>query len=164
MSKIPIDGNVKVTFFPTCADTSAPTVDELTAAGAADIECDLTADGWTANYSEDTKDTSTFCSTFNATEPGRIGGNIALKYFEDSVATDGAKDTLVQNTRGFVALRVGVAHDTDWAAADKALVYPIMCGPQKLGAMPANSDKTWEQTLYMSDDPEIDATVAAGSS
>lgn len=162
MSHITIDGQVKITFFPTCADTSAPTVTELTATGAADIECDLTADGFTPNWSEDTKDTSTFCSTFNGTEPGRVGGNIALKYFKDSVATDDAYHTLLANTRGFLALRFGSPHDTPWTAADEAIVYTVMCGQQKLGAMPANSDETFEQTLFIGADPVLDAVVGAG--
>lgn len=164
MARIPIDGNVKVTFFPVCADITAPTVTELTATGAVDIECDLTPDGLDESIDEDAKDTSTFCSTSNYEEPGRTKPNITLTYFRQALeADDKAYSTMKRNTDGFLAIREGEPHDTAWTAADKGRVYTIKCGEQQPVKPAANMDVQVQQKLYASGDYERDAVVAAGA-
>lgn len=163
MAKIPVDGNVKVTFFPACEDITAPTVTELSAVGAVDIECDLTPDGLDESIGEDEKDTTTFCSTSNYSEPGRTKPAITLTYFRfDSPTEDAAYVTMKRNTQGFLAIREGSLHSEDYAAADKVRVYTVMCGEQQPVKPAANMDVQVQQVLYPSGDYCRDAVAAAG--
>ncbi|MGH3010166.1 MAG: hypothetical protein ACRDLM_12280 [Gaiellaceae bacterium] len=163
MAKIPVDGNVKVTFFPTCANIAAPSVTELTATGALDIECFLTPDGLDESVAEDTKDTTVFCSTSNYEEPGRTMPSLQLTYFRGDVpATDDVSyTTLKRNTRGFLAIREGSPHATAWTAADVCRVYTVMCGEQQPVKPAKNEDVKVQQKLYASGDYERDAVAAA---
>lgn len=162
MARIPVDGNVKVAFVPAIVDIAAPTASELTGAGVVALECDLTPDGLDEAIDEDTKDTSTFCSTSNFEEPGRTKPNITLTYFRFSTPTeDSAYTTLKRNTAGFLVIREGSAHDVAFASTDKVRVYTIMCGEQQPVKPAANEDVKVQQKLYASGDYERDAVVAA---
>lgn len=163
MAKIPVDGNTKVTFFPACASPAAPTVTELTATGAVDLEDHLTPDGLDEAIDEDVKDTSVFSSTSNYEEPGRTKPNISLTYFKDDDTAgtgDAAYTTLKRNTDGFLAIRQGKPVATAYAASDILRVYTIKAGEQQPVKPAANMDEQISQKLYASGDYERDAIVA----
>lgn len=163
MARIAIDGSVKVGFVSGAsgiADITAPTVAELDA--GISFADHLTPDGLNINVTEDNKDVTTLASKFNAQEPGRAGGDAALTYFRDDVTgSDLAYATLKSKTRGFLVVRIGPDESVAWTAADKVRVYPVQCGLQKDVPAAKNTDWQISQQLYISDDWEIDAVVAA---
>jgi hypothetical protein len=168
MARQKIDGQVRLAFVvgeDGIADIHAPEAAEVNdASSVLDLHHQLTPDGFTINLSEDTKDVSRFDSTFNANEPGRSGGTIDLVYFRDSiVGNEKAQTTMVRDVRGYIVARYGEDKTTAFADGDKVEVYPVMCGNQRPGATPKNSDRTTIQTLYISDDWDIDATIGGES-
>lgn len=161
MAHFSIDGNIRATFIPACANIAAPTVAELTAAGIAELAAALTPDGLNVNVTEDNKDTTTLASTFNGQAPGRAGGDIALTYFRDTVGgSDKPYTTLKRFTAGFLVIRLGVLNSTAYATSDKVRVYPITCGLQKDVPAAKNTDWQISQSLYVTADWNIDAVVA----
>jgi hypothetical protein len=162
MARYPIDGQVRVAFVPTIASMAAPTAaSEMVAGGVAELTANLTADGFSVNITEDSKDRTTLASTFNAVAQGRAGGDMALTYFRDSITgTDKPYATLKSGTLGFIVVRFGVLYSTAWTAGDKVRVYPIQCGLQK--DVPAAKNTDWQiaQMLYITDAWVIDGVLA----
>jgi hypothetical protein len=169
MGRRKIDGSVAVVFVvgeTAIDDVSAPPLAAITDTdNVLDLHHEMTADGFTPNLAEDTKDVSRFDSVFNANEPGRSGGTIDLTYFRDSIAAnEHAFTRMRRDQRGFLVMRFGMDKDIPFADGQEVEVYPVMCGNQRPGPMPKNSDQTKVQTLYISDAWDDRAVVGGASS
>jgi hypothetical protein len=155
MGRRKIDGSVAVVFVvgeTAIDDVSAPPLAAITDTdNVLDLHHEMTADGFTPNLAEDTKDVS--------------GGTIDLTYFRDSIAAnEHAFTRMRRDQRGFLVMRFGMDKDIPFADGQEVEVYPVMCGNQRPGPMPKNSDQTKVQTLYISDAWDDRAVVGGASS
>lgn len=169
MSEIPstpADGSEKVIIVPAIADTSKPTVAELTAAGVVDISCYLTADGFTPSMSEETISDSRKCSRQEFEQPGRSKHGLEVKYIDNTNApnalTDNkAKDTLIPGSTAFVVTRRGKDFDLPIVAADLVSIYPIKPGQYSELPGEANSVLKIGQKLFVTGEVKTSVKVIA---
>lgn len=161
----PADGNVKVAWVPAIADTSAPTVTELTAAGVVDLSCYLTADGYTPASEQATISDDRLCDTATYEQPGRESNTLDVIYIDNSNTTDpnAAYETLVPGTTGYIVVRRGKAFDAAFAANDQVSVTPVKCGVQVDLPPEANSVLRCGQKLFVTGPVVRRAAVVAGA-
>jgi hypothetical protein len=160
MAKMLADGNVKVAYVPTIADISAPTATELNA--GTDLECLITADGLSISVDEAVVALPALCETFDAESPGRAKYAIDLTAYRHSATVDDVAWTLLlRGLSGFLAVRYGVDVNTAWTAAQNALVFPGTAGERKPNPTTANGGVTFGSRWYVTEQPELDAVVAA---
>lgn len=159
------DGNVKVVFVPAIADTSAPTVTELTATGAVDVSCYLTADGWTPGLDEQTVTDERLCSTATYEQPGRSQRSLDIKYVENpgDDTNNKAATSLTKGTKGFFVVRRGPEQSTEFAEDDVVDVWPVTMGAQAKQPPEANSVLQIAQKAFVTGEVQQDVTVAAGA-
>lgn len=126
----PADGNVKVMWVTTIANTDAPTTTELNAASSKDLSCYMTADGFTPAMDEAVIADSRLCDTQTFEQPGRVTRSLTTQYIDNSntALVNVAFETLIPGTAGYFAVRRGKAYNTAFAAADKVDIWPIKCG------------------------------------
>lgn len=162
MSDMLTDGNIKVAFVPTIADPSAPTVTELTA--GTDLECLITADGLNLSVDEETISVPKLCDTVNSEAPGRATYSAELTLVrKDTDTEDVAWATLLRGTKGYLVLRYGKPATTDYATADKVIVFKGAWGERKLQQPEANNAVKFASKFFVDGTPNIDAPVAAGA-
>jgi hypothetical protein len=160
MAKMLADGNVKVAYVPTIADISAPTATELNA--GTDLECLITADGLSISVDEAVVALPALCETFDAESPGRAKYAIDLTLYRHQAAVDDVGwTTLIRGLSGYLVVRYGVDVDTTWTAAQNALVFPGTAGERKPNPTTANGGVTFGSRWYVTEQPELDAVVAA---
>jgi hypothetical protein len=140
----PADGNTKVLFVPAIANTSAPTVAELTAAGVVDVSCYLTSDGWTPSLSEQVVSDERLCSTQIFEQPGRKTDSLDVVYIDNTNSANAATfnkaaDTLSEGAAGYMVVRRGIPYATAIAAGQKVTVYPVAAMTQNELPAEANS-------------------------
>lgn len=161
MGDLTYDGNLKVSWVPAIANTSAPTAAEM-AAGIS-LEDDITPDGLSTPFDTASVDTSSLASTFSSSAPGRRTPQISITYKrfkDDGTATD-AETNLTYRAAGFLVVRRTKASSIAFAAADKVEVYPSTCGqPSPANAAPNEVQKA-TVSLMPSADPQLNAVVAA---
>lgn len=157
------DGNVKVVFVPAIANTAAPTAAEVTAVGAVELSCYLTADGWTPGLDEQVVTDDRLCSTQTFEQPGRNSRTLAIRYVENPTsATDNdAFDTLVPGTAGFLVERRGEAYSGALAAADVVNVWPVKAGQYSPEPPEANSVLKVSQKMFVTGTVQIGVAVTA---
>lgn len=154
------DGNYKVTWVPTIADISGPTVAELGA--GIDLECQITPDGLSREASDESVDTSRLCSTFTTTKMGRTSFTFSVTLFKlDPGENDEAYDTLVKGTRGYMVIRDNLDADTAYAAAQEVEVYPVECGTRSKATPAANEQQKFTIPMGVTAEPDLAAVVAA---
>lgn len=126
MADIIVDGQTRVAYVPTIANTAAPTTAELNAGTLLQSTLIPTGLEGFENTTADVDNTS-LASTFDTVLPGRqsfAGGTGLVLKKQD--ATDTVFNLLsVPGTNGYIVIRDGVANTTAWTAADKVEVYPI---------------------------------------
>jgi hypothetical protein len=160
MADMLADGNVKVTYVPTIANKSAPTVAELTA--GTDLQCLITADGLAISVNEDVVSIPKLCETSNSEAPGRATFQITLTCVrQEATADDVAWTTLLRKTSGYLVIRYGDTHDTAYAASQEVLVFPGASGERRPNAVEANGAVTFDSQWYVNAQPDLDAVVAA---
>lgn len=152
-----LDGNVRASWLTACASIAAPTVAEINAGLA--LEQRLTADGLDITVSTGSVTTSVAGSKFATERAGRISFKGSLKFHHDSVA-DTPWTTLTYGTLGFIVVRNGVASTTAWAAAQKAMVYPVEVGEFDEEAIKENSGWDFTVPLFLYSDMNQRAVVA----
>lgn len=163
MADMLADGAVKVTFVPSITNKAAPTVAELTAGTAVDLECLITADGLDISVDEQVVAIPKLCETFDAQSPGRATYGVTLTCVRKDVdAEDVAWDTLVRKASGFLVIRYGTPATTDYVAAQKNLaVFPVTFGERRMLKPEANGAIQFQSQAYVTSQPELDAVVAA---
>lgn len=162
----PADGNVKVVLVSAIANTDAPTVAEVTAVGAVDISCYLTASGLTPSLSEQVIADERLCSTQTFEKKGRSQRTLEVEYIDNTNTPDEdlhnlAKDTLVPGSKQFLVIRRGKAFDGALVATDKVTVYPIEPGEYNELPPEANSVLKIGQKLFVTGETKVSVAVAA---
>lgn len=153
------DGNVKVSFVPTIASTSAPTATELNAGTS--LECLITADGFALSVKEDTVSIPKLCDTTNSEAPGRATYSADVTYVRKTVtAEDKAWTTMLRGVSGYLVVRYGTAASTAFTAADKVHIYPGKAGERRQEKVVANGAVTFTGSWFVSAPPVFDAVVA----
>ncbi len=169
MSEIPstpADGNVAVWLVPAIADTTAPKLTELNAAGAVDISCYLTSDGYTTSLDQQVISDERLCSTETFEQPGRVSRTLSVTYIDNTNSpnestSNKAKDTLVPGSVHYVVVRRGKAFDTAFAVGDKVTVTPVKAGEYDDVAPEANSVLKTTQKLFITERTQSDVAVVA---
>jgi len=157
----PADGNVRVQWVTTIANTSAPTAAELNAGSSKDLSCYLTADGFTPGLDEGVISDGRLCETETFEQPGRAQRTLSLQYINNTntaLAND-AYSSLVPGTAGYIVRRDGKAYDTTFAAADKVEVWPVKAGKRSNLPPEANSVLRVTQKMFVTG-RVVDGTVA----
>lgn len=162
----PADGNVAVWLVPAIADTTAPALTELSAAGAVDISCYLTSDGYTTSLDQQVISDERLCSTETFEQPGRVSRTLSVTYIDNTnspneATANKAKDTLVPGSVHYVVVRRGKAFDTPLAAGDKVTVTPVKAGQYDDVAPEANSVLKTTQKLFITERTQSDVAVVA---
>jgi hypothetical protein len=162
----PADGNEKVVIVPAIADTEAPKLTELNAAGAVDISCYLTGDGYTPSLSEQTITDERKCSRQTFEQPGRSQRSLDVTYIDNTnapnEATDNkAKDTLVPGQAQYIVTRRGKDFEAPFAVGDKVTVTPIKAGQYNPVPGAANEVLKASQKLFVTGQVQLDAAVVA---
>ncbi len=124
----PVDGNTRVMWVPTIANTAAPTAAEISA--GVDVSCYLTADGWNTSLSETTTSDKRLCQSQDFEGKGRFSRSLDIKYIENPAGTVNnlAYTTLVPGTTGNFVVRRGLPYATAIIATHKVNVWPVTMG------------------------------------
>ena len=128
MADIIVDGQVRVAFVPTIANTSSPTATELNAGTL--LHDTLTPDG-VEGFDPDPGevDNTAYGSTFDTKLPGTASFSGTRLTLKKQSGTDTTYTTLMAfNTSGYLVFRYGSPKATAFAAADKVDIYPIRTG------------------------------------
>lgn len=153
------DGNIKVTYVPTIANTAAPTTAEL-AAGTA-LECIITADGLDFSVDEETVSIPKLCETITAEAPGRVKYGVSLTMVrKTTVPEDVAWTTLIRGLTGYLVIRYNLPVATAYASAQKVQVFPGAFGERKQQKPEANSAVKFMSQFFVNAQPKPDAAVA----
>lgn len=168
MSRQQSTGVLRLSFVPSVANKSAPTVAELTA--GTDLTPYVKRDGLTTPKSGNTISLADVSSPFNKTGAGTYGGDaITLKCYRDSVSgSDTAWSTLVPlsaaaptGTEGFLVVRRFGGSGVAFAAADKVEVWPVSVISREMDAIAENEAQSFTAMLAVTDEPDDGAVVAA---
>lgn len=161
MADLLADGNIKVTWAPAVANVAAPTVAELTAGSAVDLECLITLDGLDIKGDTASVDNTALCSTDDTEEPGRVSYNIELTVKrKDNTGEDKGWNTLTDRALGYLVVRRNVAATTAWTAGQPCEVYPSRCGRPIMDAPEKNSAQKFKVKLFNNSRSNDRATVA----
>lgn len=161
MADLLADGNIKVTWAVTIANISLPTVAELTAGSAVDLECLIVLGGLDIKGDTASVDNTALCSTDDTEEPGRVNYNISVQAKrKDTFSEDKAWNTLVDRALGYLVVRRGVAATTAWASGQACEVYPVRCGRPIMDQPEKNSVQKFTTKLFNNSAAEDRATVA----
>lgn len=153
------DGNVKVTYVITLSSITAPTAAQLNA--GVDLQTVLTKEGLDIAPEQTAVDNTNLASTSETERAGttKYTINLTVKRQTTSLADIGY-NTLVKGQDGFLCVRRNLPHDTAWAAAQVAEVYPVQCGVQKDQPPKLNEPQTFMSQLFNHTAPETRAIVA----
>ncbi len=159
MADIIVDGQVRVSFVPTIANTSAPTAVELNAGTA--LHDTLTPDG-VEGFDPDPGevDNTAYGSTFDTKLPGTSSFSGTRLTLKKQSGTDTVHSTLTAfDTAGYIVFRYGKAKGTTFAAADKVTIYPIRTGAWTYVPPERNTVLRYWVTTAVSSDPKFDVAV-----
>lgn len=141
------EGNVKVAFVPTIADPLAPTVAEVTAAGALDVSFFITGGNFKPSGEQARGDDRRVGSKQTFESLGREKSTIDdIIYIADPQAaalavSNKAMELFQPGVTGFFVVRYGLDAETvDFAAAQKVDVWPIVFGVQNKTALAENDE------------------------
>lgn len=161
MADLLADGNIKVTWAVTIANIAAPTVAELTAGTAVDLECLLTLDGLDIKGDTASVDNTALCSTDDTEEPGRVSYQIELTgKRKDTTLEDKAWNTLTDRAQGYLVVRRSTSASTAWAVGQPCEVYPVRCGRPIMEMPEKNSAQKFKVKCFNNSAAEDRATVA----
>src|SRR5690606_30330081 len=132
------DGHTRVTWVPTIADVTQPTVAELDAGG--DLQWIITADGLVGiePANGEVGDTA-LASTFDTRRAGRASFAGTLLRLKRQRGTDTVYETLTRYATGYVVIRRSVPEGDAWAEGQEVSVYPVECGETRHLPPEANS-------------------------
>ena len=162
----PADGNFLALIVPAIADTSAPSLVELNAAGVVDISCYLTASGWSPSLSEQVIADERLCSTQTFEKKGRSQRTLDIQYIDNTNSPDEtlynkAKDTLVPGSKHFLVTRGGLSFDAAKAVGQKFSIRPVEAGEYNELPPEANSVFKIGQKMFINGTTVIDAVAVA---
>lgn len=141
------EGNLKVAFVPTIAVVTAPTVVEVTAAGALDSSFFLTAGNFKPSGEQARGDDRRVGSKQTFEALGREKSTIDdMVYIADpqaaaAAAGNKAMELFQPGVTGYFVVRYGLDAETvDFAAAQKVWVWPIIFGVQNITPLAENDE------------------------
>jgi hypothetical protein len=141
------EGNLKVAYVPTIAVVTAPTVTEVTAAGALDISFFLTGGNFKPSGEQARGDDRRVGSKQTFEQLGREKSTIDdLIYVADPQAAaaavnNKAMELFQEGVSGFFVVRYGLDAETvDFAATQKVDVWPIKFGVQNKTQLAENDE------------------------
>jgi hypothetical protein len=141
------EGNHRIKFLATIGSgTLAPTVAEWDA--APDLTYSLMPDGWNPTQDQATVVDARLTLAQDLERPGKKTKTLDVKYV-DSATAGSASVTLIEATAGYIVIRPKVANATAGAAAQKVVVWPILCGEQRDDAPVANGVFSQSQKLFV---------------
>lgn len=153
------DGRTRVAYVPSIASIAAPATAELDAGIL--LQTVITPDGLMGfDATTAAVDTSKLASTFDTGTIGRDSFSGTGLRLVKQTGTDTAYTTLTRSTTGYIVVRRDVDETTAWASDQDVEVYPIICGRRKNLPPEKNSVRKYEVPMMITDDPNIDATVA----
>lgn len=168
--KLLTDASRNLVFVPEIADTSAPTVLELTGVGAINLSCQVTAANFVLGATgDDAIVDPALCATSNASVPGRTNYEGAMDFFRwRETADDVAWTTFTaKGIHGYLVQRIGQvpegtkAHTVPFAADDEVQVYEVLTNtPQILSPADAGYEK-FRQVFSIQEDVNERAVVVA---
>lgn len=160
MADLGNDGNYLVTFCETIADLSAPSIATELSTGLA-VEGRITPTGLERPWTTAHVDNSKLNSTFGTERTGRRSVALKLTYVREDSDQTGVEAAFTYGKTGFLVIRDNKPASTAYASGDKVEVYPVQCEqPSKSNPAP-NEDQTATVGFAMTDDPVLDAVVAA---
>ena len=115
--------------------------------GGDDLTYAFTPDGWNPAQSQVAVSDERLTLEQVLERPGKKTKSLSVKYVD--TATGGATAVLVEGTAGFIVIRPNVANATAGAAAQKVVVWPVICGEQMDDPPVANGVGTKSQTLFV---------------
>ncbi|MFT9771148.1 hypothetical protein [Brevibacterium casei] len=162
----PADGNFKVVFVPAIADTKAPKLTEVNAAGALDISCYLTGDGWSPTKEQATISDPRLCSRQEFGRPGRKTPGLSITVIDNTNsdnATDSneAVETIREGVSGYYVERIGVPYEEPFEAGQKVTIYPATAGEKQVLAPEANTVTRATIPQFIFGDVRTDVAIAA---
>jgi hypothetical protein len=152
------DGMIRVSWVPSIASVSGPTVAELNA--GTPLEMILTPDGLNLNPDNAKVDTSALGSTFNTEGIGRRTYGPELT-FKRLTPTDTAWNLLPYRAAGYIVVRRNLDRTVAWAAGQQVEVYPVQAGEPKPVTPAPNEVQKFSSAMAMTAEPDTRATVAA---
>lgn len=167
MALFAYDGNVRLGYLEgsdSIDDIGSPTTGEL--AAAVDLSCLLPKDGWQPSNNSNAVDAGKLCQTFDAQVPGTWGGEIAAKFFRDSEEANDDAWTLFGDAygeTGYVVVRYGVPHDTNWENGQRVEVWPVQNGKAQMDPTATNTNARFSMTFYVPSQPDQQAVIVTGS-
>lgn len=153
MTAVAHDGNVHIYWADTVASTAAPTVANIS---AATLIPNVTS--FDTPSSEAEVDTSDIDTTYDTSVVGtNKAGPITLTIKRDNTSETQGWDLFTFRDTGYLIFsRFGAA-----AASSKVEVYPAQVGQRRPSSYARNAVQTFDVSFYVTDEPELDAVVAA---
>jgi hypothetical protein len=162
MADLLANGMVKVTYVPSIANISAPTVAELTGGSAVDLQCLITADGLNITGETASVDNTALCSENDTQDAGSVSYQLELTCKrKDSTVEDVAWNTLTYKTAGYLVVRRDKPQADPYVATDDVEVYSIRCGEPIMQPPERNTPQTFVVTLFNHSSVDTRAVVAA---
>lgn len=152
----PADGNMLVLLLPEVADLKNITVAEATAAGALDLSCYLTGDGYSPSLDEQVISDERLCDRVTREARGRSSRGLDLTYIDNTNATDEETINLAANTmqpgsNHVLFVRRGLPFEDDVAVAQTYSAYRIESGEQNEVPPESNSVLKISQKQFVRD-------------
>lgn len=155
MPRLIADGEVKFSFVPTIADTSAPTVLEI------DAGTDVTE--WFASLDTPLDGSAVpapnLSTAFRVTVAGKYGGEITGEAYRDDTADD-AWALFPRNTTGYMVIRRFGGSDVAYAVADELEVWHVRVITRSPAPMDEEGVQMFTITMAVLDEPVLDAVAA----
>ena len=163
MARLIEEGNLKVHFLTAVADITAPTEGEIEA--GVHLTPFLVRGSLNRPAGGQTAGAADVDSAYNKTQAGTFGGDMTAQFYRDDAA-DTAWDALARLETGFIVV-APYGYDgttlSDPDGGEAVEVYPVEVADRSPNAAAENETQKFTVTLAVTDAPEQDATVAAGS-
>lgn len=159
MSRYAMDGKIRVTFAPAVANKAAPTTVEL--AAGTELSTWITKDGLKLPTNQNMVPDTSLAEVFDSEVVGSYGGPVNITGKRDDVpANDTAWNLFTYGLTGFIVVRRGPLVTVGWAAAQKAMVFPIMSHHPVPVDSATNEQDRFTVLLAVTSEPSLKATVA----
>lgn len=158
---IPSDGQGLVLFVPAIANTSAPTVAELTAGTVKQFTYSITGDGYNHTVTINKVIANRLTLKQELQYDGTEVDELSITYVYTNTSGDVVRVALPVGTTGFIVERWAVANDVAVAAGQIVDVIPIKASVSVKNAPVANQELTRTQRLNVTGVVKRDVAVAA---
>lgn len=152
------EGVMRVFWVPSIANISAPTVAEID--GGTEITSYVTKDGLSTNPSFNKIDTGNLSTAFDSEIQGSWGLGMQLTLLRDDT-TDTAWDLFTSHGTAGNVVKLPFKGSGTVAAADVAEVYPAEASIAIPDNTAANARQTATVDIAVTDEPDLNAAVAA---